>query len=66
MKLFFKILFLISYVAFSQNINVNNNFEYNYLRSSILNSEINTNLSFNIRPLNLNAFPKLFIDQWRI
>ena len=65
MKIFFKILFLISSVAFSQNINVNNNFEYDYLRSSILNGEINTNLSLNIRPLNQNAFPESLFKNYK-
>ena len=37
-----------------QNINVNNDYEYNLIRFLILNNEINSNYSLNIRPLDVN------------
>ena len=51
--------------AISQNINVNNDFNYSFLRNSILLGEIKTNFSLNIRPLDNNFFSEFFNDQFR-
>ncbi len=51
----------------SQNINVNNDFNYNKLRSSILLGELTTNYSLNTRPLNLNEnLENLFKNQYKL
>ena len=53
-KVFF---FLISSLSLSaQNINVNDDYTYSFLRNSILKGEINTNYSFNIKPVESNYF----------
>ena len=51
MRLFFLFLFL-SYNLNSQNLNVNNDFFYETLRYSILDNTLETNFSFNIKPIN--------------
>ena len=61
----FYIIVLFSLSITSQNINVNNEFNYLLLRTKHLNGEINTSHSFNIRPLNLNnGFEDLFGNQF--
>ena len=52
--LFFPILII------GQNINLNNDFNNQLIRYSVLANEIDTELSFNIRPLNFNSFSESF------
>ncbi len=49
---------------YSQNIDLNNNYNYDFLRNSILNGETKTDLSFNIRPISAHNF-KNFNDQYK-
>ncbi len=51
MRLFFLFLF-IGYNLNSQNLNVNNDFFYEMLRSKILDNNLETTYSFNIKPVN--------------
>ena len=46
------VLLLISITLNSQNINLNNDFLYENLRTKVLNGDLKTKYSFNIRPLN--------------
>ena len=57
--LFFPILII------GQNINVNNDFNNQLIRYSVLANEIDTELSFNIRPLNLNSLNNIIGDQYK-
>ena len=43
----------------SQNVNLNNEFNYSIIRNAVLNNDIQTNLSFNIRPLNHDTFDSI-------
>ena len=56
MRIIFILIYINFYFAFSQNINLNNEFNYNQLRNSILIGKIKTNYSLNIRPINANSF----------
>ena len=56
MRLIKLILIFFSINLFSQNIDLNNDYYYSLLRSSVLSGDITTNYSFNIRPLNFNHF----------
>ena len=47
----------------AQNIDVNNNYNNELIRSSILNGSIKTNFSLNIRPLNSLFFDSIFNKQ---
>ncbi len=62
-----KILFflLISFSIFSQTLNVNNDFNYSLIRSSILSGDIDTNFSFNIRPINQDYFSKIIGNEFK-
>ena len=53
-----KILLLLfsSIFIYSQNINVNNEFNYSLLRTSILKNDIKSDYSLNVRPLSFNEF----------
>ena len=53
MKNYF-LLILFSFNLFSQNIDVNNDFLYQNIRSGILSEDIKSNYSLNIRPLNIS------------
>ena len=53
---FFCLLFLITFCSNSQNIDVNNDFAYDFYRFDYLDGEINTNFSFNIRPISSENF----------
>jgi len=66
------VFLLFTLITKSQNINVNNDFNYDLIRSSILNGDINTSYSLNLRPLNSNSelknlfqsdFKKIFKNQ---
>ena len=56
MKKVFIFLLIISYEINSQNIDVNNDFIYDNLRTSVLTGQISTNYSFNLRPLDISYF----------
>ena len=60
MRLFILLFFFIQ-LLYSQNINLNDEFSYSFLRNSILKGSINTDNSFNVRPLNSEIFDKEFI-----
>ena len=55
-----KNLFFLFFQLFiiGQNINLNNDFNNQLIRYSVLANEIDTDLSFNVRPLNLIPFLK--------
>ena len=57
----FKTLFLliVPFILAGQNINLNNDFNNQLIRYSVLANEIETEMSFNIRPLNYNSFSKV-------
>ena len=63
MKKVFLVLLIFASNSFSQNLNVNNFHNYNLIRNSILNGDINTELSLNIKPINSVEFGNLFHDQ---
>ena len=48
------------------NINLNNDFNNQLIRYSVLANEIETEMSFNIRPLNYNSFSKVLKNQYKI
>ena len=57
--LFFPILII------GQNINLNNDFNNQLIRYSVLTNKINTDLSFNVRPLNYNSFSQIIGNQYK-
>ena len=57
-------LFLPILIA-GQNINLNNDFNNQLIRYSVLANEIETELSFNVRPLNFNSFSDVLENQYR-
>ncbi len=58
--------FLLSGISiFSQNININNDFNYQKIRNSVLLNKINNNYSLNIKPLELESFSKIFEKQYK-
>ena len=63
MKKVFLVLLIFASNSFSQNLNVNNFHNYNLIRNSILNGDVNTELSLNIKPINSVEFGNLFHDQ---
>ena len=60
-KLFFLSL---NTFLFSQNIDVNNEFNSSLIRNSILNGDLDTEHSLNIRPLNSNKFKSIIENQY--
>ena len=62
-----KYLFFLSFPIFiiGQNINLNNDFNNQLIRHSVLANEINTDLSFNIRPLNAHSFSEAIGGQYK-
>ena len=60
-KLFFLSL---NTFLFSQNIDVNNEFNSSLIRNSILNGDLDTEHSLNIRPLNSNKFKSIIKNQY--
>ena len=62
LKNLFFLLFPI--IIFGQNINVNNDFNNQLIRFSVLSNEIDTDLSLNIRPLNFNEFSEILNTQY--
>ncbi|MCH1612786.1 MAG: capsule assembly Wzi family protein, partial [Flavobacteriales bacterium] len=55
-RLFFLFLFLFSSEFYSQTLNLNNPLFENNLRRAQLNGDINSNISFTLRPLDLNYY----------
>ena len=55
----FLLFFFIHFHLLSQTIDVNNDFIYDNLRTSVLTGLISTKYSFNIKPLNFNSFKNL-------
>ena len=62
MKKIFLFIIITSSVN-AQNINVNNDFNYSFLRNNILIGKIKSDLSFNIKPVSFENFDDLFNDQ---
>ena len=65
MKIKFIFFLLSPFFIFSQYINVNDNFNYSFIRNSTLLNEIESNYSFNIKPLEVGLFHDLFKNQYR-
>ena len=65
MRLITILLIIISSKIFSQTIDVNNDFNYSLIRSSILNGDIKTKYSLNFRPVPLEPFNKIITSQYR-
>ena len=57
-------LFL-STIMFSQNLDVNNDFNNTLIRNSILTGNLSTNLSLNIKPLSSEYFKKVVKNQFK-
>ena len=55
-RLFFLFLFLLSLVSYSQTLNLNNPLFENNLRRAQLSGDINSEISFTLRPLDLNNY----------
>ena len=62
-----KNLFFLFFPIFiiGQNINLNNDFNNQLIRYSFLANKVDTELSFNIRPLNVNSFSELLGNQFK-
>ena len=58
MRLIFISLFL-GILSYSQNIDVNDSYNYEFIRTSILKGDIESDYSFNIRPILSNEFENL-------
>lgn len=65
MRFFLIFIIIISLESYSQNIDVNNDFNYSLIRSSILNGETDTEHSLNIRPLPLESFQEIIKNQYK-
>jgi len=65
MKKIYFFLILFSLNIYNQNINVNNNYNYENIRASILNQNLFTENSLNIRPLNIANFDGLILNQYK-
>ena len=52
-------------ILVGQNINLNNDFNNQLLRYSVLTNEIETEFSLNLKPLNSNTFSKLLANQYK-
>ena len=65
MKLKNLILLFFPILIVGQNINLNNDFNNQLIRHSVLANEINTDLSFNVRPLNVHSFTEVLGNQYK-
>ena len=65
MNIKYIILLVSSSFIYSQNINLNNDYNYQKIRELILLNEIETSYSLNVRPLNLDGFTDLFENQYK-
>ena len=59
------LFFYFSNILIGQNINLNNDFNNQLIRYSVLANEIETEMSFNIRPLNYNSFSEVLGNQYK-
>ena len=55
-RIFFLFLYLFSLGSYSQSLNLNNPLFESNLRRAQLNGYIDSNISFTLRPLHLNAY----------
>ena len=62
-----KNLFFLFFPVFilGQNINLNNDFNNQLIRYSVLADKIDTELSFNVRPLNIHPFTEVLENQYK-
>ena len=63
LKSIFFLLFPILIIG--QNINLNNDFNNQLARYSVLSNVIDTEFSFNVRPLNFNSFSEILGNQYK-
>ncbi len=66
MKLNTLLFLLFPILIFGQNINLNNDFNNQFIRYAVLSNKIDTELSLNVKPLNLNSFSEIIGDQYKI
>ena len=62
-----KHLFLVFFpiLLIGQNINLNNDFNNQLIRYSVLKNEISTDFSFNVRPLEVHSFSEVLGNQYK-
>lgn len=66
MKSYFLIVCFFSIsIIYSQNINLNNEFNYSSIRNAVLTQEISTDISFNIRPISQSSFGEILKNQFK-
>tara|TARA_Y100000768_G_scaffold379119_1_gene354419 strand:- start:684 stop:2372 length:1689 start_codon:yes stop_codon:yes gene_type:complete len=63
MRYFFLIYLTFLTNSFSQNLNVNNDYNYSLIRTSILSGKIKTDYSLNLRPIQYKDFEKIISKQ---
>lgn len=63
MKLFNLFFILISHITLSQNINVNNDYNYSLIRTAILSNQIESEFSLNLKPINSTELKKIGSNQ---
>ena len=64
----FLVLFLIIHFSLSthsQSVNINNTYNYNVIRSSVLSGEFKTNFSLNIKPIDYNSFSEIIGKEFK-
>ena len=66
MKLNTLLFLLFPILIFGQNINLNNDFNNQFIRYAVLSNKIDTELSLNVKPLNLNSFSEIIGNQYKI
>ncbi len=62
-----RIIFLLFFIIklSCQNINVNNDFDYNLIRTAILKNDIKTKFSLNIKPIDYSMFKEINLDRFK-
>jgi hypothetical protein len=58
-------LYIFFFKSWCQNIDVNNTYNYELIRNSILNGEVDSDFSLNIRPLKAESFDSLLTNQFK-
>jgi len=66
MKHFILFFILISHITLSQNINVNNDYNYSLIRTAILSNQIQSEFSLNLKPINSAELKKVGSNQHKI